>query len=145
MGARLHVRNECLEHFPSRLLTKSASGVLTSLRGSTSGPGKEPVSASSGLDGQEGLRFAFKTRPAHRLAGVHKRGAHLLRAVDLAAALLDGLSEQPAAHSDGVRVLRHDSVSEVITWFVNTLLVTWNADGRLLRLFRHAHHRLTRQ
>jgi hypothetical protein len=44
-------------------------------------------------------------------------------ASSLAAALLDGLSEQPAGYADGIRDLRHDAISEVITAFVNTLLV----------------------
>jgi hypothetical protein len=46
----------------------------------------------------------------------------ILRVADLAAALLDGLSEQPAGYVDGIRDLRHDAISEVITEFVNTLL-----------------------
>jgi hypothetical protein len=78
-------RNELVP--ASRLLTKSASGVLASLRGSTYGT--EYASASS-----------------------------------LAAALLDGLSEQPAGYADGIRDLRRDAISEVVTGFVNTLLGT---------------------
>lgn len=37
-------------------------------------------------------------------------------------ALLDGLSEQPAGHANGIRDLRHDANSEVVTRLVNTLL-----------------------
>jgi hypothetical protein len=43
-------------------------------------------------------------------------------ASSLAAALLDGLSEQPAGRAHGIRGLRHDAISEVIAGFVNTLL-----------------------
>jgi hypothetical protein len=67
------------------LLTKSASGVLAALRGSTYG--REYDFASS-----------------------------------LAAALLGGLSEQPAGHTDSVRDLSRDSLTGVVIEFVSTLL-----------------------
>jgi len=50
-----------------------------------------------------------------------------LFASSLAAALLGGLSEQPAGYADGVCDLRHDSISEVITSFTNTLLIVHSA------------------
>lgn len=36
--------------------------------------------------------------------------------------MLDGLSEQPVGHADGIRDLRPDAFSEVVTGFVNTQL-----------------------
>jgi hypothetical protein len=75
----------------NRLLTKSTSGVLASLRGSTYG--REYDFASS-----------------------------------LAAALLDGLSEQPVRYSPDVRDFRQGSTSELVLGFLNTLLILCSAE-----------------
>ncbi len=69
----------------SRPLTKSSSGVLASLRGSTYG---------------QRVRFASS----------------------LAAALLDGLSEQPPRYSPDVRDIRQGSFPELVFGLVTTLL-----------------------
>ncbi len=75
-------------HSPSRMLKKSASGVLASLRGSTR------VFRNS-----EVLEGLFRSpRPIVRANGPTKCGSYLL-ASSLAAALLDGLFEHPASCS----------------------------------------------
>jgi hypothetical protein len=44
-----------------------------------------------------------------------------------------GLSEQPAGRAHGIRGLRHDAISKVITGFVNTLLGQGEEDLAPLR------------
>jgi hypothetical protein len=99
--------------FTSRPLTKSASGVLASLRGSTLRGMLRIFEILKGL-----IR---SPRFIARANGYTKCGPYLLSS-SLAAALLDGLSEQPAGHSASVSDLRHDVISGVISWFVNRLL-----------------------
>ncbi|BCA56949.1 hypothetical protein W02_40890 [Nitrospira sp. KM1] len=87
-------------------MTKSSSGVLASLRGSAYGQGKRLFPQSVGGRVRKNT-LRLNTLGAHRPL--------ILRAADLAAALLDGLSEQPSGQANDARDLRRDSISEVIT------------------------------
>ena len=73
---------------PSRMLKKSASFVLASLRGSTYGTG--PPGGRNYSRGFSVRQDSFKGRTAHTKCGTY------LLASSLAAALLDGLFEHPA-------------------------------------------------
>ena len=71
------------------------------------------------------MGFLHSPRFIVRANGPTKCGRYLLASL-LAAALLDGLSEQPAGHSASVSDLGRGVISGVIILFANKLLA-WNA------------------
>ncbi|TKB94884.1 MAG: hypothetical protein E8D41_02925 [Nitrospira sp.] len=85
---------------------KSASGVLASLRGST-------LRSTPRIFGT--LKGLFRSPRSIGRANGHTKCGWYLFASSLAAALLDGLSEQPVGHSTTVSDLRHGDVSGVVS------------------------------
>ncbi len=101
-----------------------ASVVPASQRGASYGHGTRACPGRLGVDGYEGP-IRLGTLGAHRLAPVGRRDAFImLRVADLAAALLDGLFEQPAGDPVPARDFPQPGISVVSESFLNHSLRT---------------------